>query len=283
MLLITILLSLLLVQIWGSGKPLQKDHWFFVFVDFFSQMGAIARLTLGAFIAALVVSLVAVYFVYSSLHAISGWFAALFSVLIFVYAMGREQWDVNARTYISAWHSKDWDSAIAAAQNLDVNTYEIDAEDWTELNHEMVSALAYQGFERLFVILFWFCLGGVLAILAYRLIALYHQQTENLQEEEQLGKVLWLMEWPAVRLFGLSLAITGNFSSCFHRFRQFCFDARASTEQLLVSFVEAALSIEPSDELDPRCGERELQEILHLYSRTTVLWVCAIAVITIFF
>ncbi|BFM06392.1 regulatory signaling modulator protein AmpE [Halioxenophilus aromaticivorans] len=283
MLLITVLFALLLIRIWGSGAPVQKDGWFFAIHEFFSEFEALARRPCGTVMAAVIASLVAVYFVHSLLASISGWFAALFAVVIFIYATGRGDWAVSARQYISAWHGKDWAAASVTAQELGVSAYDIDGDDWAELNHRLVAALAYQGFERLFVILFWFCLGGVLPILAYRLIALSRDETEDADEEEQLSRVLWILEWPALRVFGLSLAITGNFSSCFARFKQFLTDTTNSTQQTLVFFVESALSVAEQEVQDPRFGERELREILHLYSRTMVLWVCVIALFAIFF
>lgn len=282
MLLITVLLSLLLLRIWGSGKRLQQDHWYFSLVNYFSQVDSITRFRCGAIVAALITCLIAVYVLHSVLFAISGWLAVLLSAVILIFAMGRGELEEVTRRYIAAWRDKNWQAASASAQTLAIDTYEIDPDDWVELNHRLVSAIAYRGFESLFVVLFWFCLGGVLPALAYRLISLSRQESERPEEAEQLAQVLWLLEWPAVRVFGLSLAITGNFSSCFARIQRFLLDTSKSTQKMLVLYVESALSVEPVESDDPRCGERELREILRLYNRTKVLWVCAIALLTLF-
>lgn len=282
MLLLTVLFSLLLIRIWGSGKPVQKDTWFWVSQEFFSQFKWLADKRCGVIAVSIATGLIVAAFLHSTLASISGWLAALFAVVVLIYCTGRGDWAVGARRYISAWHRKDWLAGAQAAQSVGVNNYEVDTDDWLELNHRVVMALAYQGFERLFVVLFWYCIGGILPILAYRLIALSRDESEDADEEEQLARVLWLFEWPVVRVFGLSLAVTGNFSSCFARLGDFILDTTNSTQQTLVNFVEAALSVEAQEIEDPRCGERELREILHLYSRTTVLWVCIIALLTIF-
>ena len=283
MLLLTVLFSLLLLRIWGSGKPVQKDGWFMVTQEFFQQYRFLTSKQCGVILASIIASLLFFSFIHSVLESISGWFAALFAVLVLIYCYGRGDWAACARQYISAWHRKNWQAGAEAAQQVGVDTYEIAPEDWLELNHRVVMALAYQGFERLFVILFWYCIGGILPILAYRLIAISRDETEDPAEEEQLTRILWLFEWPVVRVFGMSLAITGNFNSCFARVSDFFFDTRKSTQHTLVNFVEASLAVEEQEIQDPRCGERELREILHLYSRTTILWVCVIALLTLFF
>lgn len=281
MLLIIVLFSLLLMRIWGSGKRLQKDHWYFSLVRYFRAEEVVARYKCGAIMASIVVCLVVITIIHGFLANISIWLAAVFAALVLVFSMGRSELESLARRYIGAWHSKNWHSATESAQQLAVDTYEIDSNDWVELNHQMVAALSYRGFERFFVILFWFCLGGILPIVAYRLIALSRDDTESPEEAEQLEWVLWLLEWPALRVFGLSLAITGNFASCFAYLRKCLFDTSSSSQKTVLAFVESALSVEQKETEDPRCGERELREIMHLYSRTAVLWVCAIALIAI--
>lgn len=282
MLLITIVCSLLLIQFWGSGKPLQKDHWFFVLLDFFSQIGALARIKLGPFAVVLALTLCLALIIQAILGALSGWLAAAFAVVVLVYAMGRGEFNELASDYLSALRVENWDSAVEAAQAADVNTLEVEEGDWSNLNHLVVSHLAYRGFERLFAVIFWFVVAGVVGALAYRLISLYQSSSEDSEEDESLCKVLWILEWPVVRLFGLSLAVTGNFASCISRCRKCLLRSDLSTQQQLVLFVESALSIDENESEDPRCGRREMTELVRLYTRTLVLWVCVIALVTLF-
>ncbi|WP_317930644.1 regulatory signaling modulator protein AmpE [Halioxenophilus sp. WMMB6] len=281
MLLITVVCSLLLIQLWGSGKPLHKDNWFYALLNFYSQFDRLASVRMGAFSAALITALLLVVIGYSLLDYISSWLAAAFAILVLVYSMGRGLFSELVASYVSIWHAKDWEAAVTIAQELGIETHWLESDDWSELNHLVVEQLAYRGFERIFVVLFWFVVTGVVGPLAYRLVALYGDHTDDGDEAEQLQRLLWLVEWPVVRLFGLSLAITGNFTSCFSRCRQFISCTKTSSSQMLVYFVESALSVTKADSSDPRCGEKELTELQQLYSRTMVLWVCVIAVFTL--
>ena len=281
MLLLVVVCALLLIQIWGSGAPLHRDQWFYSLLAKFNKNANLAAMPLGTFCVVLVLACVAVLLVSSLLADISGWLSAVFGVLVLVYSMGRGQFSEPAKDYISAWQQKDWQAAVKAAHRVDVNDHDIEPDDWSELNHSMVSALAYRGFERIFTVLFWYALAGVVGALAYRLIALFTNYTESPKDEEWAQRLLWYLEWPVARLFGLSLAVTGNFASCFTRFQQYLTCAKTSTQELLVYFVESSLNVTASEALDARCGEKELTELLQLYSRTMVLWLCVIAVVTL--
>ncbi len=281
MLLLIVVCGLLFIQIWGSGKPLHRDQWFYSCLNAFSKNTWIASQTLGVFGATLALTLVIALVIYIWLDTLSVWLSAAFSVLVLVYSMGRGQFSEPAKAYISAWRNKNWQSALDAAHSVDVNAHDIEQDDWGELNHQMVSTLAYRGFERVFVVLFWFAFAGIIGALTYRLIALYSDYTEDPKEEELAQQWQWYMEWPVARLFGLSLSITGNFASCFARCQQFLTCTKTRTQNLLVYFVESALNVAPTESADPRCGERELTELMQLYSRTMVLWVCVVALITL--
>ena len=281
MLLLTVVGGLLLIQIWGSGTPLHRDQWFFSLVGWLSNIDGLSSKPLAVFCVALIVACVGVSLIDWYLADISIWLSAAFGILVLVYSMGRGQFSEPSKDYINAWKLRDWQAATKAAHRVDVNDHDIEPDDWNELNHQMVSTLAYRGFERLFLVLFWFVVAGVVGALAYRLIALYANYTEDPKEEERVDRLQWYLEWPVVRLFGLSLAITGNFASSFARLRQFFICTTNSTQSLLVYFIEAALNVSASEAVDPRCGERELTELMQLYTRTMVLWVCVIALVTV--
>ena len=86
--------------------------------------------------------------------------------------------------------------------------------DWKSLHTQALKVIAYRGFERTFAVIFWFVIAGAVGALLYRMSAIYREQTMPSTNEALLAdKWLWLIEFPAVRLMGLTWAFVGNFDS----------------------------------------------------------------------
>ncbi|GLS26787.1 regulatory signaling modulator protein AmpE [Marinibactrum halimedae] len=279
---IGIVLVLGLVQIWGSGAPLHRDRWFF---DWISRVKAVEWLKLyplSHFSVAIALPLILLLLLEGLFFSISIWLHLLLSVAVLTYCLGRGDFSMLCSRYMVAWSTGNWLQAVHEAGKANVDLSEIDDGDWAELHHRMVKALAYLGFERMFAVLFWYLILGLSGALVYRLASLYREETEDPIEYESIARLMWLMEWPAVRALGLSFALTGNFVSCFTRFRSHLTCVKTSTEHMLLMFVESALSVTQEDIENPRCGEHELRELERLFARTLVLWLCFVAVATVF-
>lgn len=152
--------------------------------------------------------------------------------------------------------------------------------DWTSLNHAMLKALAYKGFERIFAVMFWFVLIGPVGALIYRLVSLFAQKDDS-EEGEQARRWLWLIEWPAVRLLGITFALTGSFVGCIKAWQEKLLCAKSTTSQVLEHYINGALDIDESVQLEDVLTQREFKEIVSLYSRTLIFWVCLLAVLTL--
>ena len=78
--------------------------------------------------------------------------------------------------------------------------------DWPGLNKTALERAAYLGFAQFLHL----CCGSVFwgpPVRRYRLALIAAEG----QPEAKLGKLIWLLEWPGVRLLGLTFAFTGNF------------------------------------------------------------------------
>ena len=91
-------------------------------------------------------------------------------------------------------------------------------------------------------------------------------------------KCIYLMEWPAVRVFGATLAVTGNFAGWHLRWKDNLLQRGLSSVAVLNTSVMGALSVD--DELAQTCAvtRKELDLMSKLYTRTFWLWLVLAAV-----
>jgi AmpE protein len=279
MYLIVILIAIALLQLWGARNPLHNDGWFI------GLRAALARnpvlTNLPAILLVLSLGLpVALILVAEIL--LPGWLWFVLALSVLLYSLGRGEFAVDAHAYTLACRDKAWETAIGKARQQGVDTDTLEQDQWFELNQRMVQAVAYQGFERLFAVLFWFLLFGPAGALLYRLAFIYAKQSAL---EESDGGVaahcLWALEWPAVRLLGLSFAVTGNFVGCVNRWKRLFYSVESSSAEVLRESVLGALSADDDLVQSVDCTEREVSALKRLYTRTFWFWVCCLAIGTI--
>jgi AmpE protein len=305
MIFLSLVVVLVLVQLWGSGAPLQRDGWFFLWLDRLAGvpvLGSVptARLAIGLGLPALVLFVV-VWLIANLLSA--NWLFVVY-VPVLLYSLGRGDFTTDVKAYLVACRRED---SVAAANLIDEmrgtadgDTTEVVSEDWDQLNEEALRVISYRGFERMFAVLFWFFLLGAVGALLYRLSVLYREREEN-ADNWLARKWLWLIEWPAVRVMGLTWALVGNFDSCFRRWQRSLVDVASSSMTVLSSHLHGALGVaEPrsaeageggdegealaglvAENLQPADSFSLLKNSQPLFSRSLLLWVFALALITL--
>jgi len=275
MFLLEILLALALLYLWRGDNPLHREEWFQRWVR---KCGSWQWLSarpyrLGILVVCVPVLLVALVFM-----LIPNALVLLFASLVLVYCLGRGELGEEILPYNAAYNDLDWDRATrsAARQGVDIETIAIS--NWPKLHEQMLQAAAYHGFERLFAVIFWFVFLGPVGALLYRLShAFAHVQNTNIAHQW-----LWSMEWIPVRVFGASLAVTGNFVGCVNRWQKHLLSRTSTTGEFLLQSVLGALSVD--DELVASCDvtEREVAAIKRLYKRTLWFWLAVMAIWILF-
>ena len=153
-----------------------------------------------------------------------------FATLVLLYSFGRGELTRTISGYIVAMAKQDWGQAKHCARALGCPCDDLAEEAWSLLNRRFLMQCNYMGFERFFAVVFWFVVLGPVGAFGYRFTQLWltsSAETNNnleelspdmpkvqLEKNNQIHHWLWLIEWPAVRILGLSYAITGNFSGC---------------------------------------------------------------------
>ena len=270
------LLALAFLQVWGAKNPLHKDGWFESVFNRVTQSSISLGADLKSFLAiALPLLLAAIFF--GVLASKSAWLALPFAVVVLLYSFGRGEFFEIVREYTQACYVEDWNSAVTRAERFHVDTENVEREDWSTLHRHVFDEAGYRGFERLFAVLFWFFILGPVGALMYRLVFLAAQREDTLAQ-----RWLWLLEWPAVRILGLSFALTGNFSGCFDQLQECLICMKRKTVEVLSPMILGALSVSEELEADCEITRKELTLMSKLYQRTLWFWMGVISVIVIF-
>jgi len=196
------------------------------------------------------------------------------------YCIGRDSFREPITAFIDSVNKGDLQESMRLAKELGVPAAN---EDRPLLYRDVLLASSYRAMERLFVVFFWFVIAGPIGALLYRLIRLFHtasklEQAPDEQERSVLMTLSWLVEWPVVRLLGLSFAITGNFMTCMQRWRHSLLCFKTPSDQVLGNAVGGALDIDVDCIFDCDSICAELEALMALFYRTSLFWLCGLAV-----
>lgn len=270
---VQILMALAVLQLLGGGNPLHRDGWLYLWLNRLERVSSLSRYP---WVLILLVVLVPVLAIGLLISLLPYWPALAFSVLVLLYSWGRGPFAAEIPDYVSACHKSAWDQAVHAAGRQGVEAERLGRNSWQRLHEQMLQVTAYQGFERLFAVIFWFVIFGPAGALAYRLVYLVAQQ-----RPEPGARLLWALEWMPVRLLSCSFAVTGNFVGCANRMRAYWCSLSEPTERILLQSALGALSVD--DEWVQSCDvtQREIAALRRLYMRTLWFWVAVLALLTI--
>lgn len=261
-----VVIALAFIQVWGANNPLHQDLWFYRWMTFLSDKNLSLHVHAGITLLAPIGLVIGVFALLSHL---SIWFSLPLTIVVLLYSLGRGEFAEIVREYTQACYVEDWDSALKRAGALGIDLDDLNDGQWSVLHRRVLDEAGYRGFERMFAVVFWFFLLGPVAAISYRLLFLYVGRQAH---HSDVTKILWLVEWPAIRLLGLSFALTGNFVGCFHQWRTCFLCTRRTSRVLLSELILGALTI--SDDLNQTCEvtRKELNLLSKLYTRTLWLW-----------
>lgn len=292
MTLLSVVIAYLILRWWGAAKPLHHDGWFFRWCDWLAQQPALDRVPITAFVLSLLGPVLLLLLALILADATWYWLQLFIAVPVLLYSVGRGKYSGLVMRYVRARHQRDWLESVACWQQLRGPEHEKEAgsaealeqDDWAELDQRLLQVVSYRGFERTFAVLFWFVLAGPAGALMYRLSALYLRRGGEDSDEELRGyalRWLWLLEWPAARVLGLSFALTGNFVGCIQSWHHYLWSTEHSTAEVLGHSVLGALNVDEDLSVAPEATERELKAALSLFSRTLIFWICVLALLTV--
>lgn len=269
--LIVILLALAGLQLWGARNPLHRDTAFFSWASIIGGWSSVNKLWWLRLLLVLLVP-VAIVAVLAAILPLGFWLVLATGVLL--YSLGRGDFAPETTAYALACNDGAWEVALVKAQKEGANVQALAPGDWPLLHQRMLEATAYQGFERLFAVIFWFLFFGPAGALLYRLSFLYcNAEPENAGAK----RWLWALEWVPVRLLGVSFAITGNFVGCLNRWKRQAISTVSASTEVLRESVLGALSVDDELMQSCDCTQREVAALKRLYARTLWFWITCLA------
>lgn len=295
---LSLIIVLLLVQWWGSGKPLQRDDWFFSMWAYLEArkhklpFAEVAPMAIALALPVVLLLILQLWFMVSGLWL----WLLLLNVLVLLFSLGRGDFSEAIHHYLEAAKT---DNSVRAAQvldecNLDPELRKERASDsWMELHAEALRVFGYRGFERMFAVIFWFMVAGVAGVMAYRLLILAWQRLLEVNDARAtcVARVLVWVEWPAARLMGVAWALVGNFEVCMKPWRDGCFQL-VSAQRFLSSIVRGALgddqvcggdlsSTTSATRIEPAYSLSLVKNLEGMFSRALLLWVVVVAVVSV--
>ena len=246
------LIAVLAIMYWSKNTAslLQRDAWFIWLLNRLRALPAASTFPLLPMILVFILPLLTLMVcIWAIVHFLSANFLFFLYVPILIYSLGRGDFLADVNNYIATANRGD---SVAASKLIDDlrgqasdNIAVESVNDWKSLHAQALKVIAYRGFERTFAVIFWFVIAGAVGALLYRLSAIYREQTTLLSNEALLAeKWLWIIEFPAVRLMGLTWAFVGNFDSS--PLRDSLIDTENSSMTILNNSMRGALGA-PTD------------------------------------
>lgn len=303
MIFLSLMIVLLLVQWWGSGAPLQHDTWFLRWLDALKSLRMVGATPVLHLLASILLPAIALGLVIGAITYLlsSNWLFFIY-VPVLLYSMGRGNFSAEVKAYIAASERGDTVLASKLTDELrggaEADDECADVDNWQMLHTQTLRVISYRAFERMFAVLFWFFVLGAIGALVYRLSVIYRERETLASPHGRLAaRWLWFLEWPAVRMMGLTWALVGNFEACYRCWQSRLLDVKSSSMTLLNTSMRGALGVDepltrgdctPPD-AEPALVPNEptyslslVKGSLPLLSRSLLLWVCVIALVTLF-
>ncbi len=197
-------------------------------------------MTLAAIILPIIMVTSVIYFLLCSI--LFGFLCLILSIILFLYCLGPQ----NAFYPVS-------ESSSALSNNTLVGNY------FAQVN------------RQLFSVIFWYILGGPIAVLTYRLVTLCRDISSV---SKQADEVTNLAEWIPARLSALLFLLVGNFQRGFILFTRLFFSKPELNSQLLSNCGLQAVRTNESDEIPLPVAESLVEHV-------TIFFMVLIALFTL--
>jgi AmpE protein len=286
MYLLAIIVSLGIERLINPGFFLHRFSWFPSYADYFYQKLATSQRWQGALGLVLILAplLCVSAILFYGLGAVTNqMLQALMAIIVLIYCLGPEDSRRQLEGYIRAKDDKDSDRAVVYASQLLSGVMPADEH---VLSRALTEASLLHFVKQVFAVIIWFIFLGPLGALLYRLsnmLERYAQARGMARLQLSSGKLIAVMEWPVIRLLGFSFALVGSFSNTFAFACQKCFTSGESAADDNTFFLTQVglLALDADLAASNQASLSENQAVLDLFDRVLVIWLAAIALVTI--
>lgn len=274
-----VLLFTVLLQRQTKQQGYQRNNaWYLRLLAPFKleQMGMRGQLLAYSFLVGL--PCLAISFGLSYLNGVIGSIVSIaVQVLLFLYILGRDDFSSRFKDYKGCWGRQDYQAAFHCAQQFLSVQEQAQSQTPLQLHQNVQQAIVMAWFKRFFVFAFWFLVAGVSGALLCLLTFWFYTQSNALW----VKSLLHALAWAPVRLLAVSIALAGDFVQSFSTASRFMFDFESSSQQVLHKTMFK--HDERTDEsFDCTKAVSELEESNQLMQRCAVIWLLAVACLTVF-
>ncbi|HET9679564.1 MAG TPA: regulatory signaling modulator protein AmpE [Gammaproteobacteria bacterium] len=239
--------------------------------------------TLGALVAVLL-PVIAVWFVWWLLASIAGLFGVLFSLAVVVFALGPRELHRQLNRYLEAVQTDQKETAQGIAAQI---TGQQSTAEATTQHRNVNEAALIQANDRLFGIIFWFAVLGPVGAALYRVTCQFQEAAlrEYGSKQELFDAALRLhgiLAWVPARLLAVAYALAGSFEDAVADWKTRGENSNARffehTNAILGNAGLAALRrMEAGDENI----QLEIKLVINLISRALIIWLAVLALFTL--
>ena len=201
--------------------------------------------------------------------------AFVFGVIVFIYCLGPVCLSTDIEAYIHARTIGDEDEAMHYAGTITDSSASASPDQQIS---DVTRAILHIANERIFSTIFWFIILGPFGAMLYRLISELSKQLEYDELADFSEFIHSIMAWIPARMLAAGYALTGNFDSAYHAYKDRAHSAdysQSNAEVLISTGLGAMQNLDTEDEL---AGIHASQALV---MRAVIVWIGILAVLTL--
>ena len=313
---LVILICLIINYLWLKDFDRFDDSWFF---RFRCQMANLStkisrhpstRWVLGTSLTYLIPLFALGVILYLVAGQLYGLPTMLVHILVLLVAFDRIQPGKLAREFLEKWKAEDIQACMLYLKQELAMPEALKIDDEEALSEYFSKQLVYRSFEKMFVMFFWYIVGGPIGIIfcyvSYQLRDLQIESVARKKADEReceqeaeitlITNLIWLLEWMPMRLLAITFSLIGNFVRCFENLKKSFWSAGVETSSvdLLYGYASCALSgmvgpDMPEADAGGNAKTRErlqkvarIQALLALLERSQAVWLILLAIFTVY-
>jgi len=318
---LVVLVCLLINHHWRENRKFSGESWFPAFQSWLSARlmqipVAVNRFEI-VFPAALLLlpAILLTIVLWISKGVLLGFLTLALHILVLLFAFDRLNIIQLSRQYLTHWRAGDYEGAWRWLEQQTSDRFEGSFTEYSGLHQTFYDFLVASYFERLFVVIFWYLLLGPAGVLIYTLARLYCARevcSRSLTGQKDgnggalILRLMFILEWLPARGLALTFAFAGDFVAAFNRLKEHflshapalqlvkacAVDASGSSSIRMPIDFDRAVVLENAGtkgmagpahtESYPEWAARQVEELLSLMLRSQVIWISAMALLTLY-
>lgn len=211
-------------------------------------------------------------------------------LIVLVLMMGVPGWRPVLEAYTEAWGRGDMQGAWHHIEDCLPEDERGSAQSAEAMHLSISRALMVSVFERFFLVVFWYVVGGIwLAVIARGLVALAEQWPQP-AARQRFAIAADIMAWVPSRLLACTFGVAGDLAGWSRSIRLVVPGFGKPADNVLMTAASGSLTgyaLDPerfgqvyADDW-PKFGGRSIRAMRDLLSRSMLVWICAIALLVI--